>query len=149
MRQLIADYRLLMADVYEVAGLSRRTSEDLAAVVGQTAARWHVLSVLSEEALSVAASARRLGLARQSVQRVVDDLRADGLVRLQPDPADRRAPRVGLTERGREVFAELQASSEQKRTRLLRASGLSASDLQQARSTLRVLAGALRDAASP
>lgn len=149
MHQLIDDYRLLMADVYEVAGASRRTSEDLASAVGQTAARWHVLSVVSEEPLSVAASARRLGLARQSVQRVVNDLRADGLVGLQSDPADRRAPLVELTERGRAVFAELQATSEQNRTRLLEASGLSASDLQQARSTLRALAVALRGAASP
>lgn len=149
MSQLIDDYRLLIADVYEVAGLSRRTAEDLAVVVGQTAARWHVLSVLSEEALSVAASARRLGLARQSVQRVVNHLRADGLVRLQPDPTDRRAPLVRLTEPGREVLAELQAASEQDRARLLGASGLTAADLRQARSTLRTLAGALRDAASP
>lgn len=149
MRQLIDDYRLLMADVYEVAGASRRSSEDLAVTTGQTAARWHVLSVVSEEALSVAASARRLGLARQSVQRVVNDLRADDLVHLQPDPADRRAPLVALTERGRAVFAELQATSERDRVRLLEASGLSASDLQQARSTLRALADALRGAASP
>lgn len=149
MRQLIDDYRLLMADVYEVAGASRRSSEDLAVTTGQTAARWHVLSVVSEEALSVAASARRLGLARQSVQRVVNDLRVDDLVHLQPDPADRRAPLVALTERGRAVFAELQATSERDRVRLLEASGLSASDLQQARSTLRALADALRGAASP
>ncbi len=149
MRELIDDYRLLMADVYEVAGSSRRTSEALAATAGQTAARWHVLSVVSEEPLSVAASARRLGLARQSVQRVVNDLRDDGLVRLQPDPGDRRAPLVEVTERGGKVLAELQTSSAQNRNRMLAATGLTATDLRQARSTLRALAAALRDAASP
>jgi hypothetical protein len=40
-------YRLFIADVYELAGQSRRTSESLARELGQTAARWHVLSVLS------------------------------------------------------------------------------------------------------
>lgn len=47
------------------------------------------------------------------------------------------------------MFAALQTASEESRARLLGASGLSDSDLQQARSTLRALAGALRDAASP
>ncbi len=54
-------YRLLIADVYELAGQSRRTSESLARGLGQTAARWHVLSVLSDEPRSVATAARRLG----------------------------------------------------------------------------------------
>lgn len=149
MREVIDAYRLLMADVYEVAGLSRRTSEALAATVRQTAARWHVLSVVSEEPLSVSASARRLGLARQSVQRVVNELQADGLVQLRPDPTDRRAPLVRLTTRGVEVLEELQTSSAHSRHRVLAASGVTQSDLQQARATLRSLADALRGAASP
>src|ERR1700755_3083959 len=51
-------YRLLMADVYELAGLSRRTSEAIARDLGQTAARWHVLSVLSAGPCTVPAAAR-------------------------------------------------------------------------------------------
>lgn len=149
MRELIDEYRLMMADVYEVAGLSRRTSDALAATVGQTAARWHVLSVVSEESLTVAAAARRLGLTRQSVQRVVNELRADGLLHVRPDPSDRRAPRVGITTRGGEVLEELQASSAQSRQGVLAASGLTTADLEQASVTLRSLAGALRGAASP
>src|SRR3712207_3495790 len=71
-------YRLLIADVYELAGESRRTSEALAREVGQSAARWHVLSVVSDGPRTVGSASRRLGLARQSVQRVVDDLVAAG-----------------------------------------------------------------------
>src|ERR1700757_2310208 len=52
-------YRLLMADVYELAGLSRRTSEAIARELGQTVARWHVLSVLSAGPCTVPAAARR------------------------------------------------------------------------------------------
>ena len=51
-------YRLLIADVYELAGASRRTSDDLARAVGQTAARWHVLSALSDAPRSVPSAAR-------------------------------------------------------------------------------------------
>jgi len=73
-------YRLLMADVYELAGLSRRTSEAIARELGQTVARWHVLSVLSAGPCTVPATARRLGLTRQGVQRVADDLLAARLL---------------------------------------------------------------------
>ncbi len=136
-------YRLLVADVYELAGISRRTSEQLAQGVGQTAARWHLMSVLSESELSVAAAARRLGLARQSVQRVADGLVRDGHVRVRPDPADRRAPLLGLTGSGRVLMEELFVrSSEQRATAMARA-GVSMADLTRARDTIRALAAVL------
>ena len=61
-------YRLLIAEVYEMAGRSRGTSEAIARRHGQTTARWHVLSVLEESDVTVPGIARRLGQARQSVQ---------------------------------------------------------------------------------
>ena len=100
-RERVDAYRLLMADVYELAGESRRSSEKLAREQGQTAARWHLLSVLSDGSRTVASAARRLGLARQSVQRVVDDLARAGLVELHDNPDHRRAPLVGLRTRAR------------------------------------------------
>jgi hypothetical protein len=54
-----------MADVYELAGRSRRTSERVAAALGTTVARWHLLSVVSQDALSVPEIARRLGQVRE------------------------------------------------------------------------------------
>ncbi|MDN5725434.1 MAG: MarR family transcriptional regulator [Propionibacteriales bacterium] len=147
--QAVELYRLLMADVYELAGTSRASSEGLASGYGQTAARWHVLSVVSEESLSVAAAARRLGLARQSVQRVVNALRADGLVTLSPDPTDMRAPLVALSDRGRTTLTRLQSASARSRTGVLAASGLSNGQLEQARETARALVAALRRAEDP
>ncbi len=41
-----------------------------------------------------------MGLTRQAVQRLVDDMRADGFVRLEPNPHHRRAMLVLATERG-------------------------------------------------
>jgi DNA-binding MarR family transcriptional regulator len=141
----LQEYRLLIADVYELAGASRRTSDSRARELGQTAARWHVMSVLQEEPLSVASAARRLGLARQSVQRVVNDLVADGQVRIQPDPHDRRAPLASLTASGRRSLRRLVQSSDGDRTALLERAGVTAAQLRAARSTVRALAEALRD----
>ena len=44
--------------------------------------------------------ARRLGLTKQSVQPLVGELKALGVVTTQPDPEDGRAVRIILTERG-------------------------------------------------
>lgn len=138
-------YRLLMADVYELAGRSRQTSEALARSLGQTVARWHVMSVLSDGPRSVAGAARRLGLARQSVQRVADQLLADGLARTTPDPADARAPRLFLTPAGHGALAALVGRSDGERERQLARSGLTVGDLRAARRVLRSLVQAVGD----
>jgi DNA-binding MarR family transcriptional regulator len=45
--------------------------------------------------------ARDLGVTKQAVARVVEDMRADGLVSQRPDTSDRRVRRLALTPRGR------------------------------------------------
>ena len=45
--------------------------------------------------------ARRLGISKQAVGQLVDDLAAMGVVERRPDPADRRAILVAFTEAGR------------------------------------------------
>jgi DNA-binding MarR family transcriptional regulator len=135
----VEQYRLLIADVAELIGHSRATSDALARSVGQTVARWHLLSVLSGGPHTVAAAARRLGLARQSVQRVANDLLADGLVVSAPDPNDARAPLIELTEPGHRLVTELYERSESDRTELIEQADLSAQRLRSARSTIRAL----------
>lgn len=139
----LEDYRLLIAEVYELAGASRRTSEQIAQRQGMTAARWHVMSVLSGGAMSVSAIARRLGLTRQSVQRVVDDLGASGHLTLRADPADRRAPKATLTPTGQDCLSELMVASEVERRAALTRAALSGGALPRARATLRTLLDAL------
>jgi DNA-binding MarR family transcriptional regulator len=136
---LAAVYRLLIADVYELAGESRRTSEALAATLGQTVARWHLLSVISDGPRSVAGAARRLGLARQSVQRVADRLVAEGLAVAEPDPADARAPRLALTPAGRRVLDGLVQRSDAVRSAQLAGADVTVADLRAARRVVREL----------
>jgi DNA-binding MarR family transcriptional regulator len=144
MLELLEEYRLLIADVYELAGASRRTSEDLARASGQTAARWHVLSVLSDGPRTVPAAARRLGQAPQSVQRVVGDLVSSGHLEAVPNPDHVRSPLMRLTERGRAVLDELFARSTEDRTEVLARAQVTADELATARRVLRALAVALR-----
>lgn len=91
---------LLVADVFEAAGLLRRMGEGVAAAEGQTQARWQLLSVVSEEPLTVARAARRLGIARQGVQRVANDLVREDLAGFRPNPDHRGSPFLTLTPLG-------------------------------------------------
>ena len=101
----------LVADVYELAGELERAGELLARSVGQSGARWKVLSAASVNGQTVAQLARRLGLARQSVQRVADALEHDGLVDYQANPDHQRSPRVALTAQGEQVLDRLSAAA--------------------------------------
>ena len=87
----IVELPLLIADLFEAAGAMRRRGDQIAAVAGQTQARWQVLSVLSDGHWTVPQVARRLGVSRQAVQRIVDELRNDGLVGLKPNPDHERS----------------------------------------------------------
>ncbi|WP_205215259.1 MarR family winged helix-turn-helix transcriptional regulator [Amycolatopsis albispora] len=144
MTDALEQYRLLIADVYELAGISRRTSEDIAREAGQTAARWHVLSVLSDGPRTVPNAARRLGLTPQSVQRVVSDLLATDLVEARPNPDHARSPLITLTDDGRATLERLFERSDASRARLLARAGTSAEELRTAGETLRRLLDALR-----
>jgi DNA-binding MarR family transcriptional regulator len=98
---------LLIADVYEAAGALRRQGEALADAEGQTQARWQLLSVVSERALTVPQAARRLGVTRQAIQRVADDIVRQGLANYEANPEHRASPLVELTPSGRAVLQRI------------------------------------------
>src|SRR3712207_1879280 len=85
----------LVADVLECAGALRRYGDALTRPLGQTEVRWAVMSVLSGGARTVPQVARRLGVTRQSVQRVANLLTTEGLIESTPNPDNARSPLFG------------------------------------------------------
>lgn len=73
---------------------------------------WHqsaageVLAHLGPKGISQAVLTERMGLSKQAVQQLVDQLEAQGVVRREADPADGRARRIVLSELGLRDFAE-------------------------------------------
>jgi MarR family transcriptional regulator for hemolysin len=65
------------------------------------------------------ALAERIGVEGASLVRVLDELAAAGLVTRQPDPSDRRANMLFLTEAGRAVTARVEAEISNLRERVL------------------------------
>ena len=64
-----------------------------------------VLRALRRRPTSLTALAGELGITKQAVARVVEDMRAAGLVEQTPDPADGRARVLSLTPRGGRMVA--------------------------------------------
>jgi DNA-binding MarR family transcriptional regulator len=95
---------------FQANGALLAAGNRLAGAEGLTAARWQVLGALAlaGRALTVAQVARRMGLARQSVQAVVNRLRDDGLVAVAANPDHRRSPLIDFTDEGRARYAALQ-----------------------------------------
>jgi DNA-binding MarR family transcriptional regulator len=84
--------------------------EALAKPAGQTLARWLVLETIQQGPATVAEIARRLGLARQSVQRVADVLVQGGYAAYQENPAHRRAKLLRVTPAGNTALRAIQTA---------------------------------------
>ncbi|WP_298957613.1 MarR family transcriptional regulator [uncultured Methylobacterium sp.] len=127
----------LVLDVFRMNGDLLAAGDALVADLGLTSARWQVLGAiaLSPVPLPVAHIARNMGLTRQAVQRLVDEMRADGLVRLEPNPHHRRAMLVVATERGDAAYRA--ASERQERWSDGLTAGLAAEGFEAASDLLR------------
>jgi DNA-binding MarR family transcriptional regulator len=97
---------MLVLEIFRLNGALIALGDDLMAPLALTSARWQVIGAIAEArgALSVAGIARNMGLVRQSVQRIVNELQHLGWVGLAPNPHHRRAKLVHLTEQGVALF---------------------------------------------
>lgn len=87
-----------------------RAGEAIAAAGGQTLARWLTLEMVAEQPATVAQVARKLNLTRQSVQRIADLLKKDGLTEYVDNPAHQTSRLVRLTPRGRQTLHAIQTA---------------------------------------
>nr|WP_028207967.1 MarR family winged helix-turn-helix transcriptional regulator [Paraburkholderia nodosa] len=96
----------IMLDLFRLNSGLLTSGDRLVEGLGLTSARWQMLGAISaaERPQPVAWIARDLGANRQNVQRIVNDLANDGLVRFEANPHHRRAQLVVLTDEGRQAF---------------------------------------------
>ncbi|TAN55787.1 MAG: MarR family transcriptional regulator [Rhodospirillales bacterium] len=96
----------LMLEVFKANGALLAAGDDLTREIGLTSARWQVLGaiVMADEPRPVSYLARSMGLARQSVQRIVNDLLAEGFIGLRINPFHQKSRLVCLTEKGRKAY---------------------------------------------
>jgi DNA-binding MarR family transcriptional regulator len=96
----------LILAVFRLNGNLLSAGDGLIADLGLSSARWQVLGAvgLSHAPQPVANLARDMGLTRQAVQRVANELKAEGFVAYAANPHHQRAKLVVLTERGERAF---------------------------------------------
>jgi DNA-binding MarR family transcriptional regulator len=96
----------LIVEVFRLNGLLIITADKLVAKFGLTGARWQVLGaiVMAGAPETVARLARNMGLTRQSVQRVVNEMVAEGMLCFRDNPHHQRAKLVELTKKGKKAF---------------------------------------------
>lgn len=96
----------LIVEVFRLNGRLLVEGDRLVAHLGMTSARWQVLGAIaySPTPEPVARLARNMGLNRQGVQRIVNELADDGLVEFRPNPHHQRAKLVMLTPMGSQAY---------------------------------------------
>jgi len=129
----------LILAVFRLNGRLLAAGDALVSDIGLTSARWQVLGAvaLADAPQPVAHLARAMGLTRQSVQRIVDALVAEGLLRLEPNPHHVRARLVRLTDTGAALHAA--ASARQVPWAKALGDGLDADAVRESAELLRTL----------
>lgn len=129
----------LILEVFRLNGQLLAAGDALVGDIGLSSARWQVLGAiaLSPVPLPVAHLARNMGLARQSVQRLVGEMKEDGLVRYAANLHHRRAKLVLLTDKGEIAYRTAMARQRPWADGL--AAGLTPEVIEAATGTLRAL----------
>ena len=96
----------LTMELFRVSSLILNAGDRLAAHLGLTGTRWQILGAIVRAGppQSVAGIARNLGINRQNVQRIVNDLHKMEFLTFQANPRHRRAQLVVLTAKGKQAY---------------------------------------------
>jgi DNA-binding MarR family transcriptional regulator len=99
----------LIEEIFQANGSVLAEGDRLSSGHGLTGARWQVLGALhlEQRPLTVAQIARRMGLQRQSVQRLTDILVDQGLLAYRANPEHKRAKLVDFTPKGESIIQQM------------------------------------------
>ena len=102
--------------LYDAARLLRRDFDRRARRIGLTRAQWSVLANLARnEGINQAGLADIMELQPITLVRLLDRLEEAGWVARRPDPADRRARVLSLTEKARPILEQMRALAAETR----------------------------------
>ena len=98
----------LIVEVFRLNGLLISTADNLVSKFGLTGARWQVLGAIAKagDPETTSRLARNMGLTRQSVQRVVNEMVAEGMLTLEENPHHKRSKLVVMTDKGEVAFTK-------------------------------------------
>ncbi len=102
----------LILEIFRINGELLNAGNRITKPFGLTSARWQIMGAIDEEGqpLTVSQIARRMGLARQGVQRIINDVEKLGLVTGSMNIDHKRAPLFSLSGEGKKVMAKINAA---------------------------------------
>jgi DNA-binding MarR family transcriptional regulator len=129
----------LCLETFRLNGELLAAGDRLVADIGLTSARWQVLGAIAmaKVPLSVAHTARNMGLSRQAVQRIANELAAERLIEFRPNPHHTRARLLALTPKGKNAYGA--AMKRQAPWARDLGNGLAESELKTALNVLRAI----------
>ncbi|WP_300037103.1 MarR family transcriptional regulator [uncultured Roseobacter sp.] len=138
----------LILEVFRLNGRLLLAGDRLVSDLGLTSARWQILGAIAyaEQPESVAWHARSLGVHRQGVQRIVNEMRKEGIVDFQPNPQHKRAHLVVLTAQGQKLYEAAIARQNPWVNDL--SQGLSAAEIAAAHKVIGLLRARLQQASA-
>jgi DNA-binding MarR family transcriptional regulator len=137
----------LILETFQFNGRLLAAGDRLTRPLGLTSARWQLLGAIEAQSLSVAQIGRRMGLARQNVQRLADALEEEGIVEYTSNPDHKRAKLVRLTERGRIATKKLGLLQQRWANRI--AAGFTPPELEAATGVMKKLRARLEAGRTP
>jgi len=97
----------LILEVFQINGLLLAEGDKLSKELGLTSARWQVMGALADGPLTASQIARKMGLKRQSIQRLVDVLSEQDILAFEENPYHRRAKLIHLTQAGHLLYKKM------------------------------------------
>ena len=99
----------LILETFRLNGALLVAGNEITKPYGMTSARWQVMGAIDlvGEAITVSQIAKRMGLTRQAVQRIVNDLEQLDMIIPKPNPKHKTAPLIAITNQGQKVMAKI------------------------------------------
>lgn len=110
----------LILRIFRANGALLAAGDRLVADLGLTSARWQLLGAISDQGApaTVAQLARTIGVTRQAIQRIANDLAAEDVIVFRANPRHKRAPLLALTDGGEALFDRAMQRQQPWATRL-------------------------------
>ena len=102
----------LIHTIFRLDDALKAAANRISEPAGQTGARWQVLNALDDGPKTVAEIARLKNSSRQGVQRIANELVAEGSAAIHENPKHRRYPLICLTSQGRTALEIIRSERE-------------------------------------
>lgn len=100
----------IILKIFHLNGALNAVGDQITAEFGLTSARWKVMGAIavSQTMLCVPDIAIKMGLSRQAVQRLVNEMNQSKLVMYTDNPNHRRSKYIELTKHGQHIYKQVE-----------------------------------------